>query len=100
MIYALGMWWLPTHKGAQIDLLIDRRDQVINLCEMKFSTGQYAITKAYSAQMQARKELFRTLSKTKKALHLTLITTYGLQLNLYAGEIQSEVTLADLFHAE
>ena len=88
-----------THKGAQIDLLIDRRDQVINLCEMKFSTGQYAITKAYSAQMQARKELFRTLSKTKKALHLTLITTYGLQPNLYAGEIQSEVTLADLFHS-
>ncbi|MGM9797721.1 MAG: ATP-binding protein [Parabacteroides sp.] len=87
------------HKGAQIDLLIDRRDQVINLCEMKFSTGPYLLTKAYSEQMMARKELFRAISKTRKALHLTLITTYGLQPNLYAGEIQSEVTLTDLFQS-
>ena len=85
------------HEGAQIDLLIDRRDQVINLCEMKYSIGQYEITKSYNTQLQERKELFRTISKTKKALHLTMVTTYGVKPNAYSGMIQNEVTLDDLF---
>lgn len=85
------------HKGGQIDLLIDRRDQIINLCEMKYSTQEYEITKRYNDELQERKELFRSKTKTRKALHLTLVTTYGVKNNAYFGMIQSEVTMDDLF---
>ena len=85
------------HKGGQIDLLIDRRDQIINLCEMKYSTQEYEITKRYNDELQERKELFRSKTKTRKALHLTLVTTYGVKNNAYSGMIQSEVTMDDLF---
>lgn len=85
------------HKGGQIDLVIDRKDQTINLCEMKFSSGEYEISKKYNDEMQQRKELFRSVTKTRKALHLTMVTTYGLKNNAYSGMIQNEVLLDDLF---
>lgn len=85
------------HGGAQIDLLIDRKDQVINLCEIKYSKSEYEITKRYNDRLQERRELFRSLTKTRKALHLTMITTYGLKRSMYYGMVQSEVTLNDLF---
>lgn len=84
-------------NGGQIDLLIDRRDQTINLCEMKFSQSEYEITKQYDEHLRERAESFRTATKTRKALHLTFVTTYGLKKNIYSGNIQSEVTLDDLF---
>ncbi len=93
-------WTLPSgndHKGTQIDLLINRRDQIINLCEMKYSIKEFEITKQYNDEMQERRELFRKETKTKKALHLTMVTTYGLKDNPYYGMIQSQVTLDDLF---
>ncbi len=86
-----------SHKGAQIDLIIDRKDQIINLCEMKYSTSEYEITKRYNEEMQQRRELFRSLTKTKKALHLTMVTSYGIKDNAYAGMVQSQVILDDLF---
>ena len=85
------------HKGAQIDLLIDRKDQVINLCEIKYSTSEYEITKGYNEELQERRELFRRQTKTKKALHLTMLTTYGIKDNPYSGMIQSQITINDLF---
>ena len=85
------------HKGAQIDLVIDRRDQVINLCEMKYATGEYEITGKYEREMQERRELFRSVTATRKALHLTMVTTYGIKKNSYSETIQSEVKLDDLF---
>lgn len=88
------------HKGGQIDLIIDRRDQTVNLCEMKFSSGPFEITKKYLDQMQERRELFRTTTKTRKALHLTMVTTYGLKSNAWSGMIQNEIVLDDLFAAE
>ncbi len=83
--------------GAQIDLLIDRRDQTINVCEIKFSQSEFEITKSYDAQLRARLEKFRSASKTRKALHQTFITTYGVKENAYKGNIQSEIILDDLF---
>jgi len=83
--------------GAQIDMIIDRRDQIINLCEMKYTDDVYEITKTYMDKMTWRKNLFRKITKTKKALHLTMITTYGLKQNAYSGLIQSEVRMDDLF---
>ena len=83
-------------KGAQIDMIIDRKDQTINLCEMKYSATAYAIKKGYDQWLLERRELFREQTRTKKALHLTMITTCGLKENPYSGDINSEVTLEDL----
>lgn len=85
------------NENAQIDLLIDRRDQTINLCEMKFSQGEYEITKQYDEHLRERIEKFRSATKTRKALHQTFITTYGVKKNMYKGIVQSEVVLDDLF---
>ena len=86
-----------TSDGAQIDLLIDRRDQTINLCEMKFSQGEFEITKQYDERLRERAELFRSATKTRKALHQTFVTTYGVKKNMYSGNVQSEIVLDDLF---
>lgn len=84
-------------EGGQIDLLIDRRDQTINLCEMKFSQSEFEITKQYDKHLRERAETFRSATKTRKALHQTFITTYGVKKNMYSGTIQGEVKLDDLF---
>lgn len=85
--------------GTQIDLLIDRRDRVINLCEMKFSINEYTIDKDYDLVVRNKLETFRQMTGTKKTLQMTMITTYGIRQNKYSGLIQSQVTLDDLFHA-
>lgn len=84
-------------NGAQIDLLIDRRDQTINLCEMKFSQSEFEIIKQYDQHLRERAEKFRSMTKTRKALHQTFVTTYGVKKNMYFGNVQSEVKLDDLF---
>ena len=84
-------------EGGQIDLIIDRRDQTINLCEMKFSLQPFEITSSYMQHLIARRELFRQATGTNKALHLTMVTTYGIVKNAQYGMIQSEVTMNDLF---
>ena len=83
--------------GAQIDLLIDRNDQVINLCEMKFSISEYTITSDYEQNLRRKKNVFICETNTRKALHITMITTYGLKRNMYSDIVQKEVTLEDLF---
>ena len=85
-------------KSAQIDLLIDRRDQVINICECKFSLDAFAIDKDYSEKLRSKIHIFKTVTKTKKAVFLTLISTYGIVKNAYANLlVQNEVTMDDLF---
>jgi hypothetical protein len=84
-------------KGAQIDLLIDRNDKVMNLCEMKFAGEPFVIDKRYDENLRNKRAVFRQETKTNKALHLTLITTYGVFHNEYWSGIQSEVTMDDLF---
>ncbi len=92
-------WRSPTGEGAgtQIDLLIDRDDRVINLCEMKFCEGLFAVDREYDEKLRARREAFRLQTGTRKAIHLTLVTTNGLAETKYRGVFQSVVTLADLF---
>lgn len=84
-------------EGAQIDLILDRRDQIINLCEMKYSLKAYDITPAYLQKLLERREIFRQASNTSKALHLTFVTASGIKKNAQEGMIQSEVGLDDLF---
>ena len=83
--------------GAQIDLIIERRDRVINLCEMKFSVDEYLIDKAYDASLRNKMESFRRMANSKASLQITMITTYGLRKNMYSSRIQSQVVLDDLF---
>lgn len=87
-------------QGGQIDLLIDRKDSVINLCEMKYSDGMFTITKAYDKLITNRRESFRHVTNTRKALYLTLVTTEGVTRNSYWNNIQSEVIVDDLFEKE
>ena len=83
--------------GAQIDMLIDRNDQVINLCEMKYSLSEYVIDADYEKSLRNKKAAFIDATKTRKAVHLTMVTTYGVRQNSHSGIVQSEVTLDDLF---
>jgi len=82
---------------AQVDLLIDRNDGIVNVCEMKFSDGEYEITKSDHEAMRNRLRAVREATGTRKALHTTLVTSCGLSYNAYANDVQSQVVLDDLF---
>ena len=84
-------------KGAQVDLVIDRGDNIVNLCEVKFSSGQYKIDKAFSESLRNKKTAFSSATHSRKAVQTTMITTFGLERNAYSAEITSEVMLDDLF---
>ena len=83
--------------GVQIDLVLERADNVINICEMKYSATVYAIDKAYDSALGRKIATFAGVTGTRKAIHLTLVTANGLLRNQYSGRVQSEVVLADLF---
>ena len=83
--------------GVQIDLVLERADNVINICEMKYSANVYAIDKAYDSALGRKLATFAGVTGTRKAIHLTLVTANGLLHNHYSGRVQSEVVLADLF---
>ncbi len=84
-------------KGAQIDMVIERADQVINLCEMKFSTTEYTIKKEDDESIRNKISRFSETQKTRKAIHVTLITPYGIKENIYQYSIQNIITANDLF---
>lgn len=84
-------------KGAQIDLLIDRDDNVINVCEMKWASEEFVIQKADDADIKNKVSALERETGTKKAIHVTMVTTYGVKHNMYYDEIQSEVVLDQLF---
>ena len=84
-------------KGAQIDLLIDRADRVINLCEMKFSAHPYRITDDYEKWLRDRMEIFKNKTKTTKAVMHTFVTTFGVADGMHRSIVNSEVKMDDLF---
>ncbi|WP_443937688.1 hypothetical protein [Pedobacter sp. MW01-1-1] len=92
--------WRSTLKGdgAQIDLLLNRQDMIISVCEMKFSNTEFVIDKTYAAELQQKLTVFKQKSKTKKTVFLVMVTTYGVKSNVYStGLVQNQVTLEDLF---
>ena len=100
-IYSENAAWRSQNKeeNAQIDLLIDRKDNVISVCEMKFSNDEFIITKDYAEKLRKKLSVFRVESKTKKSLFLTFITTYGVQKNThFLSLVQNSLTLEDLFY--
>jgi hypothetical protein len=83
--------------GAQIDLVINRKDGIINLLEIKFSNLEYVITKSYEENLKNKISTFKTETKTRKAVHLLMLTTNGLVKNKYSEIVQKELILNDLF---
>jgi AAA+ ATPase superfamily predicted ATPase len=86
-----------SNTNTQIDLIIDRRDQIINLCEMKFSINKFQINKKYDAELRNKAGVFKEETKTRKSVFLTLVTTFGVLENEYSGNIQSQVNMEKLF---
>ncbi|HEY5510097.1 MAG TPA: hypothetical protein VIK10_03630 [Prolixibacteraceae bacterium] len=83
--------------GVQVDLLINRSDNVINLCEMKYANTEFSIDKKLDENLRIKKDTFQRETKSRKTIHLTMVTTYGIKQNQYSGAIQSEVNMDDLF---
>lgn len=108
--HALGIAGVATHiyswrvkddpvygDGAQIDMVIDRADQIVNLCEIKFSTTEYAIEKSDDESLRHKAGRFRDMQKGHKAVHTILITPFGIKRNMYQYSVQNVVTAEDLF---
>ena len=84
-------------QGTQIDLLIERRDDVVNMCEIKFYSDDFTVDKSYYRTVIRRQGLLEKYLKRKNVIHNTLITTYGLTYNEYSGVFTNVITLDDLF---
>ena len=101
LITAESVWRFSgnsSQKGTQIDLLIDRNDQTINLCEMKCSTAAFVIDKNYATELNNKRTIFQTETGTRKTIFVTMITTFGVKQNAwYSGQVQNELTMGDLF---
>ena len=95
--YTSGWRSRGVENGTQIDLLIDRNDAIINLCEVKYATKEFVITKSYDANLRNKRNVFIEETDVKKSIHITMITTYGVKRNEYRNNIQSEIVLDDLF---
>ncbi len=98
----VGNWRYVSSKkrdtGTQIDLLLDRQDGVITLCEIKYSKNLFTIDKAYAQELHRKIEIFREKTKTKKELFLAFITTMGIKNNFWSADlVAQEVLLKDLF---
>ncbi|MCB9342004.1 MAG: ATP-binding protein [Lewinellaceae bacterium] len=87
-------------EKAQIDLVIDRRDQVVNLCEMKFSIKAFTIDKAYADELRQKIGLFKEITKTPKAAWLTFITTFGLTQNTHSQSLVHQALTMDALFQE
>jgi len=83
--------------GFQIDLLIDRADNTINICEAKYYNTEYLLTAKEAEHLRVRKKLFETVTKTRKQIITTMITTYGLVENKHSHSIDKLLTLESLF---
>ncbi len=87
-----------SQQGAQIDLVIDRTDKCINLCEMKYSDGEFVIDKPYAERLQTKKKVFKEQTETTKTLFTTMVTTYGVKKNAhYLSVVDNQLTMDELF---
>ncbi|MFN4316287.1 MAG: AAA family ATPase [Chitinophagaceae bacterium] len=98
-VYTETSAWRHT-GGAQIDMLLDRADHCINLCEMKFSEMHFTISKKYAAELDRKVQVFREQTGTRKSIFLTMVSSYGTVENeYYLGRVVTQLTMADLFKA-
>lgn len=86
------------NAGVQADLLISRKDNVTDLCEMKFYSDEFLVSKSYYRTLMTRINTLSDFLPKKQAVHSILVTTFGLKRNEYAGIFNGVITLDDLFH--
>ncbi len=86
-----------SEPASQIDMIIDRADNLVTICEIKFSKAEYTLSKAEYQKIITRAENYRVESKTRKGWQISMITTFGLNNNTYSDISRFNVTLADLF---
>ena len=84
-------------RGCQIDLVIERGDHIINLCEMKFSMAPFSITSVYEQHIRKRMQTFRDKTKTTSTLTITFVTTFGVAAGQHSGVVDNEIVADDLF---
>lgn len=88
-------------RGAQIDLVVDRRDHVINLFEIKFSSGLFNLNKKYASELRNKIDVFKQETRTRKSVFLTMITTWGVNQNIHSiGLIQNDLKMDELFRPQ
>ena len=79
-------------------MVIDRADRTTNLCELKFTEAEFVVDKKYAAVLKHKRDAFRAVTGSKKALLVTLVTTYGVRANEHArGIVQQAITLDALY---
>ena len=83
--------------GTQIDMIIERADNIVNLCESKFYSNEFVVNKGYHRILINRQELLEKEISAGKAIHNTLITTYGLKYNEYSTFFDNVITMEALF---
>jgi len=89
------------NENAQIDLVINRGDNCINLCEMKFSTSEYTISKSYKDALRNKKNEFVKEMATRKNVFITMVTTFGVKENSHSQEVMdNQLTINNLFEKE
>ncbi len=86
-----------TGDGTQVDLLIERKDNVVNMCEIKFYGTEFTVDKNYYCTLNERQVILSKSLKKRTVVHNTLITTFGLKYNTYSGVFSNTLTLDDLF---
>ena len=93
-------WNIPSDtakSGTQIDMIINRDDRFVSLCEMKFTRGEFEITSAYSIKLLDRLSRVQEILENKKSIQSVLITTFGLKSNTHSDRFDNVITLEDLF---
>jgi hypothetical protein len=88
------------NNNAQVDLVIDREDDVINLCEIKFYNQDFSIDQDYFNILRNKENQYRTATKTKKSIYTAMVTTWGVKTNQYSKAIVSNtLTMQYLFES-
>lgn len=78
-------------QGAQIDLLFDRSDDSITICEIKYTDKPFAIDKPYFSILKNKIESYKIQTQTLKQIFLAMITTSGIKKNIYSEELETQV---------
>ena len=85
------------NPGTQIDMIISRKDGIVNMCEMKYFSEEFSVDKEYDKVLRHRQNLLYSIIPKKSSVHNTLVTTFGIKNNVYRWSFDSVITLDDLF---
>lgn len=96
-VYSLNIAPTEEQRGAQIDMIIDRADNMVNICEMKYSNGEYVITKDDAMSMANKVSRLMEVTRMRKSVVVTMVSVYGIAHTGYWNTVQNEVTAESLF---